>query len=208
MMETTIPSLTGMPRIAAFECEAVGIECAELIGRIAEGDQEALTRLYDLTNRRVFGLTLRILTDPTAAEEVVLDVYLQVWQQAERYDPSRGRPLAWLFTIARSRAIDALRKTRQTSRRTEPIERADGRVATGIQPDDSAADSELRSTVLAALDTLPPQQRTVLELAYFSGMSHSEIAEELGLPLGTVKTRTRLALIRLRGSLDGMRDYF
>ena len=207
-MNLTIPSLTGMPRIAAFECEAVGVECAELIVRNAAGDQDALARLNYLTNRRVFGLTLRVLADPTAAEEVVLDVYMQVWQQAERYDPARGRPLAWLFTIARSRAIDALRRTRQTSRRAEPIERADGRTDTGILPDESAAGSELRQTVLAALDALPVEQRTVLELAYFGGMSHSEIAEELGLPLGTVKTRTRLALIRLRGALDGMQDYF
>ena len=166
-MNLTIPSLTGMPRIAAFECEAVGVECAELIGRIAAGDQDALARLYDLTNRRVFGLTLRVLADPTAAEEVVLDVYLQVWQQAERYDPTRGRPLAWLFTIARSRAIDALRRTRQTSRRAEPIERADGRTDAGILPDESAAGSELRLTVLAALDG-----ETLSEAYDFAGVEH------------------------------------
>jgi RNA polymerase sigma-70 factor (ECF subfamily) len=194
----------GESRRAGPESAAFARECAELIGRVAAGDQEALGRLYDMTNRRVFGLVLRILGDPTAAEEVVLDVYLQVHRQADRYDPARGAAFAWLFTIARSRAIDAMRRSRLALRRTAPLESLREREGDEAAPDEAAALAETRGAVLAALATLPPEQRAVVELAYYGGLSHSEIAEALAVPLGTVKTRTRLALTRLRAALDGL----
>ena len=211
MMVATVtnfaPRRLERPRLASSESAAFTRECYDLIDRIMASDQDALVRLYDLTNRRLFGLALRILDDPEAAEEVVLDVYLQVWQQADRFDALRGGPLAWLFTITRSRAIDALRRSRKAARRFEPIERVTHRPDGGAIPDESAADAELRAAVVAALDALPREQRAVIELAYFGGLSHTEIADALAIPLGTVKTRTRLALNHLRGSLAGLQHF-
>ncbi len=178
----------------------------ELIRLIAAGDQDALGKLYDSTNRTVFGLIVRILNDPATAEEVALEVYTQVWRQAQNYDPRRGTPSAWLLTIARSRAIDRFRSTDQTRRRQEPLAAVEATHSDGIDPESSASEAERRELVRAALDTLPAEQREVIELAYFGGLSHSEIAERCSLPLGTVKTRTRLAMVRLRaalGSLEG-----
>lgn len=175
---------------------------AQLIRGAASGDQDALGALYDATSRTVYGLLLRILSDASAAEEVLLDVYEQVWRQAAQYSRERGSPLAWLTTIARSRAIDRLRRGRREQQNTEPLE---GIVATARAPGASAEDAvmagEVRAVVREALGSLTPEQREVIELAYYGGMSHSEIAAARGIPLGTVKTRTRLGLMRLREML-------
>ncbi|MDT5293154.1 MAG: polymerase sigma-70 factor, subfamily [Acidobacteriota bacterium] len=179
---------------------SVGLRQAELIVAAAEGDQQALASLYDTTSRTVYSLLLRILADPSAAEEVLLDVYTQVWRQAGGYSRERGTPMAWITTIARSRAIDRLRRTRQEQRHTEPLDEA-ARCAGGVSVEDEASAGEVRAVVRAALDALAPEQREVIELAYYGGMSHSEIAAARGLPLGTVKTRTRLGMMRLRDIL-------
>jgi RNA polymerase sigma-70 factor (ECF subfamily) len=173
---------------------------AELIRGVAEGDNQALASLYDATSRTVYGLLLRVLADHSAAEEVLLDVYAQVWRQAATYCPERGRPLAWLTTIARSRAIDRVRRTRQEQQREAPLDEA-LRASGGESVEEGVMAGEVRSVVRAALDALAPEQRDVIELAYYGGMSHSEIAAARGLPLGTVKTRTRLGLMRLREML-------
>ncbi len=173
---------------------------AELIRGVAEGDDQALASLYDATSRTVYGLLLRILSDPSAAEEVLLDVYAQVWRQAASYCPERGRPLAWLTTIARSRAIDRLRRTRSEQQHAVPLDEA-ARAAGGESVEEEVRVGEVRAVVRAALDALVPEQREVIELAYYGGMSHSEIAAARGLPLGTVKTRTRLGMMRLREML-------
>jgi RNA polymerase sigma-70 factor, ECF subfamily len=172
-----------------------------LIGRIAAGEQSALTAVYDATNRLVFGLILRIVTDRATAEEVLLDVYTQVWRQAASYDRARGVPLAWIMTIARSRAIDRVRAGRNDQQRKEPLE-AIGEVRdAGVSPEEASVHSERQRLVRSALNTLVPEQREVIELAYYSGLSHSEIALKLGQPLGTVKTRTRLGMMKLRDML-------
>ncbi|HET9530496.1 MAG TPA: sigma-70 family RNA polymerase sigma factor [Blastocatellia bacterium] len=168
---------------------------------MAEGDQSALTTLYDSTSRLVFGLILRILGDRATAEEVLLDVYTQVWRQAALYDRSRGAPLAWLMTIARSRAIDRLRSGKHDQQNKEPIENFTDLASSTLSPEEATATSERQRLVRAALDTLSPEQRQVIELAYYSGLSHSEIALQLGQPLGTVKTRTRLGMMKLREAL-------
>jgi RNA polymerase sigma-70 factor (ECF subfamily) len=173
---------------------------AELIRSAAEGDQQALATLYDTTSRAIYGLLLRILADHSAAEEVLLDVYAQVWRQAGAYNRERGTPLAWLTTIARSRAIDRLRRTRHEQQRTGPLDEA-LRGAGGESVEEGVRAGEVRAVVRAALDALVPEQREVIELAYYGGMSHSEIAAARGLPLGTVKTRTRLGMMRLREML-------
>jgi RNA polymerase sigma-70 factor, ECF subfamily len=175
---------------------------AELIRGAAGGDQHALAALYDSTSRTVYGLLLRILSDAPAAEEVLVDVYEQVWRQAGLYSRERGSPLAWLTTIARSRAIDRLRRGRREQQQTEPLEcAAVSALSTAASAEDEVSAGELRAVVRAALDALAPEQREVIELAYYGGMSHSEIAAARGLPLGTVKTRTRLGLMRLRETL-------
>jgi RNA polymerase sigma-70 factor, ECF subfamily len=176
---------------------------------VAAGDQLALADLYDATSRAVYGLLLRILADPGAAEEVLLDVYTQAWRQARSYSAERGSPLAWLTTIARSRAIDRLRRGRHERGRSEPLEAVAGLAAAGATAEEDVTARERGALVRAALAALPPEQREVIELAYYGGLSHSEIAAERGLPLGTVKTRTRLGLSRLRETLgpayEGMR---
>lgn len=174
---------------------------AELIGAAAAGDQRALAELFDATGRAVYGLLLRILADAGAAEEVLLDVYAQAWRQAASYSAERGSPLAWLTTIARSRALDRLRRTRQERGRSEPLDAVAELPAAGLNAEETVAERERGALVRAALGALPAEQREVIELAYYRGLSHSEIAAARGLPLGTVKTRTRLGLARLREAL-------
>jgi RNA polymerase sigma-70 factor (ECF subfamily) len=171
-----------------------------LIERVAEGDQSALSALYDSTSRLAYGLVLRVLNDKATAEEVLLDVYMQVWRQAAQYDKRRGTPLAWLLTIARSRAIDRLRSGRHQEQLQEPLETAERRLH-AVTPQDTTVASERQRLVRTALDSLSPEQREVIELAYYMGMSHSEIAARLSQPLGTVKTRTRLGMMKLREKL-------
>ena len=172
-------------------------EAAALIRSVAQSDQHALAALYDSTSRLVYGLVLRILRDAGAAEEVLLDVYAQVWRQAAQYSERRGSPLAWLTTIARSRAIDRLRAGRHEEQRGQQLDLA-VQTATTENLEEAMALRETQAKVRAALAALAPEQREVIELAYYSGMSHSEIAARTGQPLGTVKTRTRLGMMKLR----------
>jgi RNA polymerase sigma-70 factor (ECF subfamily) len=174
-----------------------------LIERTARGDASALAMLYDATAAMVNGLALRILRDPGIAEEVTLDVYLQVWRQAARYDASRGAPLAWLLTLARSRAIDRRRAGTGARRESEPLATALAIPSPGPGPEESSSAAERRRLVHGALAGLAHDQRKTIELAYFGGLSHSEIAATLGEPLGTVKTRIRLGMMRLRETLGG-----
>jgi RNA polymerase sigma-70 factor (ECF subfamily) len=169
-----------------------------LIRRAATGDQEALAELYDSTSRWVYGVALRILTDQMMAEEVTIDVYEQVWRQAASYDLDRGKPLAWLLMLARSRAIDRLRASNQQRQREEPLDLDYSSASSIIDPEEDLLVSEKRRLVQAALASLRPEQREAVELAYFLGLTQSEIAERLQLPLGTVKTRIRLGMIKLR----------
>jgi RNA polymerase sigma-70 factor (ECF subfamily) len=174
---------------------------ASLIKRVADGDQSALTLLYDSTSRLVFGLVLRVVTDRSTAEEVLLDVYTQVWRQASTYDAKRGAPLAWLMTIARTRGIDRLRSGKHEHQNKESLDAIGEITATTASPEADTVSSERRQLVRTALDSLSVEQREVIELAYYSGLSHSEIALQLGQPLGTVKTRTRLGMMKLRDML-------
>jgi RNA polymerase sigma-70 factor, ECF subfamily len=176
-------------------------ELGALVLRVAERDQLAMASLYDASNRVIFGLLLRILNEPSTAEEVLSDVYMQVWRQADSYDKVRGSPMAWMLTIARSRAIDKLRSGRQELLHRDSFEGLEVRASSNFDLEEAAEISEMQAKVREALSGLPIEQREVIELAYFSGLSHSEIALQLNQPLGTVKTRTRLAMMKLRGTL-------
>ncbi len=177
-------------------------ELAGFISLIANGDQNALAQFYDATNRLAFSLIVHILINRDVAEEILLDVYTQVWKQAANYAPERGNPLAWLMTIARSRALDKLRATKQEMQRTESLEVAADAKSYDDDPETAAAGNERQRLVRQALAQLTSEQRLVIELAYFGGMSHSEIALHLGQPLGTVKTRVRLGMMKLKESLS------
>lgn len=169
--------------------------------RCAEGDQSALAHLYDESSRYVYGLALRILRDPADAEEITLDVFSQVWNSASTFSHQRGSVFSWLITLARSRSIDRLRtKTSQARRHEQMIEAR--HASSQADPEQSAANLQQRATIQAALDQLTPEQRELLELAFYSGLSHSELALHLNQPLGTVKTRIRQGMIRLRELLS------
>ena len=173
----------------------------ELIERSAAGDRAAFARFFDLSSAYVGGLARRIVGDRETADEVVLEVFVQVWQQAGRYAPHRGSPLAWLLNLTRSRAIDRLRtRAARERRREEPFDEESADLGGG-DPAEHALLAERRRAVRDAIARLSREERGVIELAYFGGRSHTEIAAELGLPLGTVKTRLRLALLRLERHL-------
>jgi RNA polymerase sigma-70 factor, ECF subfamily len=178
-------------------------ELKALVARLAGGDEHALSRLYDNTNRIVYGLALRILGDPSSSEDVTMEVYLQVWRTAGSYDPERGTVLSWLVTLVRSRAIDCLRSRR--ARRAELEERVDV-VANlrdpGPGPELASVEGVRSRIVQQAMAQLSPDQREAIELAYFSGLSHTEVAVQTDLPLGTVKTRIRLGMLHLRKLLE------
>ena len=176
-----------------------------LIAAIAAGDRDAFSRFYDLTAPMAFGLIRRVLRDPEAAAEVLQEVFWQVWQDASRYDPERGSPEAWLVMRAKTRAIDRLRSIRRRDRTfVAPVDESVARSSQDQAPNPAVA-AEDRGLIQTALAQLPEPQRRVIELAFFEGLTHSEIATRLGEPLGTVKTRARLGLDRLRGVLGGER---
>ena len=183
----------------AAESQAEDLSC---LRRIASGDQAGAAALYDRHARPLYSLILRILADQTEAEDVLQEVFAQAFRQASRYDPSRGAVAAWLLTMARSRAIDRLRSRRtRVEARTREVETLDDMA--DVRPDAASVmlDEEQSRLLRQALSDLPLLQRIAIELAYYEGLSHTEIAERLEQPLGTVKTRIRLGLLKLRDVL-------
>jgi RNA polymerase sigma-70 factor, ECF subfamily len=172
---------------------------AALLARIAQGDREAFSRFYDTFAGLALGFIRRVLRDPAACEEVLQEVFWQIWQEAARYDPRRGSPEAWVVMRAKTRAIDRLRAIRRREKTfVAPVDDAVAASASDAPAENPGVAAERRGQVRSALDDLPEPQRRVVELAFFEGLTQSEIAHRLGEPLGTVKTRARLALERLR----------
>ena len=168
----------------------------DLLQAISRGDESALAALYDRYRLILFGLIMRILHDRQEAEDVLQETFLQVWRRADDFEPSRGRAFTWLVTIARSRALDRLRMLGSRSRFVEADEQpSNDKVIDATQ---QWVKSEQGEIVRQALRELPEEQRRTLLLAYFEGLTQAEIAERLGDPLGTVKTRMRSGLIKLR----------
>ena len=179
----------------------------EVLARLVAGDERALGVLYDRYGGMAFSLACAMVSDPTDAEEVVADAFAQLWRSASTFDPARGSVVAWISTITRTRALDLLRSRRRRARVLDEasvmsVEGSGPGLSAGAPAADRGAEiSEARVLVRQSLADLPAPQRTVLELAYFGGLSQSEIAERLNEPLGTVKTRMRAGLEKMRQAL-------
>ena len=175
---------------------------ASLLERVAQADAQALAALYDATSSYMYGLARCILQNQTIAEDVLIEVYTQVYQQASHYDPRRGTPSAWLLMLTRSRALDRRRSEALRQRWEASMDLAANLPVSTSDPEEDSAAAELRQVIQTAMAALSPEQRQVIEIAYYEGCSHSEIAVKLGQPLGTVKTRLRLGLTALRRLLQ------
>lgn len=174
-------------------------DLAELIEKIARGCESALSKLYDLTISQVYGLALKILTGSHDADEVALDVFKQIWNKAGDYSPERGSPTAWLITLTRSRAIDRLRIDSKRKIREDSLDYT-------VPVSSSASDEkteirEMRNLINSALEALSPGQRKSIELAYYYGLTQTEIADIMNEPLGTVKSWMRAGMSKLRASM-------
>ena len=193
------------PAAAGTRAAAGAADDARLMGAIRRGDSSALEGLYDRYARLVFALCARMLRNATEAEEVLQEVFWEVWRRADRYEEARGAPRAYLLKLARSRALDRLRRDRR---------REDLKLRAGLDPgwlpsagscdpsaERDAIAAEQRVAIGRALRTLPAVQRRAVMLSFFDGMTHREIAEALDAPLGTIKTRIRKGLLRLRDYL-------
>lgn len=174
-----------------------------LIRRMVDADETALGALYDRWVRSLYSLVLHLLKDPDEAEDVVEETFWQAWRKASSYEPSKGAVSTWLLTIGRRKALDRIRAKKR--HKEDPIGRDSAFAdlpSTALDPLQDAEGAELREHVRTALKELPAEQREVLELGYFNGMSQSEIADAIGQPLGTIKTRMRLAMQKLREPLS------
>lgn len=174
---------------------------AELVRRIADGDGDALAQLFDLHSPVVLGLLSRMLGARSEAEEVLQEAFLQVWTQADRYDPARSSARGWILMLARSRALDRLRRREARRRREEDsVEESD----MSVHPvgTERLEESETRNRVGSALGVLSAEQRRCIELAFFEGLTHTQIADRLKAPLGTVKSRILLGMNKLRQALS------
>jgi RNA polymerase sigma-70 factor, ECF subfamily len=185
------PVAATMPAVAAND-----VTDGELIRRTGDGDRNAFEVLYRRYSRPVFGLALRRLGDRGRAEDAVQETFASIWRAARSYRPERGPGAPWLYAVARNAIIDRSRVRNEPP--TDPPEEA----STDVGPDERAEAGWTAWTIHRALEELSPNERTVIELAYWSGLSQSEVAEYLGIPLGTVKTRTRAALAHLADQLE------
>ncbi|MET0343362.1 MAG: sigma-70 family RNA polymerase sigma factor [Polyangiales bacterium] len=197
---STLITMLGMLAVAAV---TVG---PDLVERIARGQADALRSAYDAHARRVFALALRIVRSREEAEDIVQDTFLELWRRAREFDPARGELSAWITSIARSRCIDRVRRAKVRARyATERAASDDGFDMRPSAPDERAARDQDGRRVRELLLGLPGEQRRALELAYFEGLTQQQIAQRTDTPLGTVKTRLRLAMEKLAPALEAMR---
>ena len=171
-----------------------------LLKACGRGDQAAFARLYDATAARVVGLAVRVVRDPAQAEEVAQEAFLEIWRTSGRFDPAKGSPLGWLLTIVHRKAVDRVRSAEASTRRDTSYHQQNQPVPHDSTAEAATASMEARR-VRGALASLTPVQREALELAYFGGYTHTEVATMLDLPVGTAKTRIRDGLIRLRDTM-------
>jgi RNA polymerase sigma-70 factor (ECF subfamily) len=175
-------------------------DLGELLKRSGRGDEAAFAALYDATSSRVFGLALRVVRDPAQAEEVAQEAFLEIWRSAGRFDPARGSAVSWMLTIVHRKAVDRVRSAEASTRREATYHQQNQPVAHDATAEAAQASLEAHR-VRGALGSLTEVQRQALELAYFGGYTHTEVATMLDLPVGTAKTRIRDGLIRLRDAM-------
>jgi RNA polymerase sigma-70 factor (ECF subfamily) len=187
-----VPSQEGAP--------GAGPDLAELLRRSSRGDEAAFAEVYDATSSRAFGLAVRVVRDRAQAEEVTQEAYLDVWRTASRFDPARGSALSWLLTIVHRKAVDRVRSAEAATRRDTTYERTNAEVDHDATAERATTSLEARR-VRDVLASLTEKQREAIELAYFGGYTHTEVATMLDVPVGTTKTRIRDGLIRLRDAL-------
>jgi RNA polymerase sigma-70 factor (ECF subfamily) len=173
----------------------------DLLARSSRGDETAFAEVYDATSPRLYGLVLRVVRDPAQAEEVTQEVYLEIWRQSARYRPEAGNALSWMLTIAHRRAVDRVRSASAGARRDIAYEARQPTTLAGDSTAELAAASLEAGRVRRALAALTSAQREAIELAYYGGYTHAEVASMLNLPVGTAKTRIRDGLIRLRDAM-------
>lgn len=187
------------------QASSPGNDDLQLIAAMARREERAASALYDRHSAVMFGLALRMVGETADAEDVVLDAFSQAWRDAARYDASRGTVAGWLTTIVRTRALDMIRSRGRRARMMDNAgAQGDEPVAMGTgfaEPDRGVDEAERASAVVSALGVLPPAQRHAIELAFFEGLTHNEVADRLREPLGTVKTRIRLGMQKLRDML-------
>ena len=177
----------------------------DLVSRLWAGDTSALAVLYDRYSSMVYTLALKMLSNPAEAEDLTQEVFVNFWQR-QQYDPDRGSMGSYLATYTRSRCLDRLRVSSGRATILQRFQRISQASSRSPNPFDHATQQEQQQQLRAALDQLPPTEREVLEIAYFQGFSQSEISTQLGIPLGTVKSRCRQGLLRLRDLLQPQRD--
>jgi len=175
-------------------------DLAELLKRSGRGDEGAFARLYDATSARAYGLAVRVVRDPSQAEEVAQEAFLEIWRTASRFDAGKGSAVSWILTLVHRKAVDRVRSAEASTRRDTTYHQS----SQGVEHDSTAeaahASMEARR-VRQAMDSLTEVQREALELAFFRGYTHTEVATMLDLPVGTAKTRIRDGLIRLRDTM-------
>jgi len=186
------PSEKGAPSVAP--------DLVELLRACGRGDETSFARLYDATSSRVFGMAVRVVRDPAQAEEVAQEAFLEIWRTSGRFDPAKGSPLGWLLTIVHRKAVDRVRSAEASTRRDTTYHQQNQAVDHDATAEAATASLEARR-VRSALSSLTRVQREALELAYFGGYTHTEVATMLDLPVGTAKTRIRDGLIRLRDTM-------
>lgn len=195
-------AMPGLPHAGPASADAVqSAQLAQLVARMAQGDEAALARFYDLSLSRVHALALRIAGRRELAEEICVETYWQAWREAVRFDAARGQAMAWLMVMARTRALDALRRLDPAASCPDPEIHIEGQAAPDASPLDCLMASEQAGALGRALSALTPVQRQMVGLAFYKDLSHQEISDQTGLPLGTVKSHLKRAQDALRVAL-------
>ncbi len=195
--------MSGLASVPSGDTSSDGTDApdlGELLRRSSRGDQAAFAELYDATSARVYGLVLRVVRDPAQAQEVTQEVFLETWRTASRFDAARGSAISWILTISHRKGVDRVRSAEAASRRDTSYHQTNHTVAHDTTAESAAAVTE-GQRVRQAMADLTTAQRTAIELAYFGGYTHTEVATMLDLPVGTAKTRIRDGLIRLRDTM-------
>lgn len=176
----------------------------ELLRRVGQGDQRSFAEFYDRAVALLFGIALRLMNSREAAEDVVQEVFLQIWEKAPLFDPGRGKPMTWAVTLTRNKAIDRIRSAQRRARLQDELKREATLFEEGEERSsfDAVSLGEVGKLARGALEKLPPEQREAIELAFLHSLSQSEIAERLGEPLGTIKARIRRGLAKMRDLLS------